>query len=133
MSFREVLGEIDDEFLMLPPEFDDALVGFVQVFSRQAACYDQERVLEILESQGMSEQAALDYFEFNVVGAYVGEKTPAFLTMFRLPVKAGEVPCPTCAQGAKVVHLCEGCQKVGCVSCQTQGLCYKCLTPEARA
>jgi len=43
--------------------------------------YDEAKCLEILiENFGLSCEEAIDYFEFNVVGAYLGEKTPVFIT-----------------------------------------------------
>jgi hypothetical protein len=44
----------------------------------QAICYDQDKVIEIL-MRDMSEEEAIEYFEFNIAGAWVGESTPFFL------------------------------------------------------
>jgi hypothetical protein len=41
--------------------------------------YSVERCLDVLVQQGMSREDAVDYFEFNVGGAYVGEETPIFV------------------------------------------------------
>jgi hypothetical protein len=48
------------------------------------ACYDFETCVKILmERDGMSEDDAVEFMEFNVVGAYVGELTPLFLHDWR--------------------------------------------------
>ena len=41
--------------------------------------YDYDKCLQILEDQGMDREGAIEYFDFNVLGAWVGEKTPGFL------------------------------------------------------
>jgi len=79
---REALSEIDPEIL-LADGFEDALIGHVQIFSKTAALYDRAKCIKILRKRdGMTEEEAEEFFEFNVAGAYVGEHTPAFATFF---------------------------------------------------
>ena len=60
--------------------FDAALVGFGYQFNYPVAVYNKEKCLEILtERDGMSWDEAVEYFDFNVSGAWVGESTPVFL------------------------------------------------------
>jgi len=60
--------------------FDAALVGFGYQFNYPVAVYNKEKCLEILtERDGMSWEEAVEYFDFNVSGAWVGESTPVFL------------------------------------------------------
>ena len=67
-------------------EFDAAFVGFGWQFNvGPVVVYDQERVMEILVADGYGdsedpEMDALEHFNFNVIGGYVGERTPIFLT-----------------------------------------------------
>ena len=42
-------------------------------------CYDRSKVISSLESDGMTNEAAEEYFNFNMLGAWVGEDTPAFI------------------------------------------------------
>ena len=58
--------------------FDEAIIGVVERIGVQAICYDQDKVIEIL-MRDMSEEEAIEYFEFNIAGAWVGESTPFFL------------------------------------------------------
>ena len=58
--------------------FDEALLGTARQFDKTFVVYDYEKVIEIL-MQDMSREDAEEYFEFNVVGGYVWESTPAFL------------------------------------------------------
>ena len=59
--------------------FDDAILGVVERIGLQTVCYDLNKVIAILMKQGMDEQDAWDWYQFNMVGAWVGEATPVFL------------------------------------------------------
>lgn len=73
-----------NENALLADGFEGALIGYVQVFSNVVALYDRDKCLEILvKRDGMSGEEAVEYFDFNVVGAYAGEGTPAFATILR--------------------------------------------------
>jgi hypothetical protein len=58
--------------------FDEAIIGVVERIGLQAVCYDRSKVLSILAKE-MTEDEALEYFEFNILGSYVGDTTPVFL------------------------------------------------------
>ena len=60
--------------------FDEAILGVVERIGLQAICYDTHKVIEIL-MKDMTEEEALDYYNFNMLGAYVGESTPVFLEL----------------------------------------------------
>ena len=78
---REYLAEIDEELLCVDG-FDDAIIGICQrATSSNVVAYDTDRCIEILvERSGMTEEEAVEYFEFNVVGAWMGERTPVFIS-----------------------------------------------------
>ena len=60
--------------------FDEAIIGVVERIGIQAICYDTAKIIEILcERHGMEDEEAAEYFEFNIAGAYVGERTPIFV------------------------------------------------------
>ena len=76
-----------EEFAEINPEaltadgMDKAFIGYVERAGQlPVACYKREKVIEILISQGMASEDAVEYFEFNINGAYVGEFTPFYLT-----------------------------------------------------
>ena len=84
MSIREDLAEQYGEDLLFLDEdfFDKAIVGVVHQFNNTVVCYDKNMVIDLLSVENeMSEEDALDYFYYNTIGAYVGEKTPAFLEL----------------------------------------------------
>jgi len=44
--------------------------------------YDVNKILDALvEREGMSSEDAVEFFQFNIQGAYLGESTPAFMTL----------------------------------------------------
>lgn len=64
--------------LLTADGFDRAIVGVVHRMDTMAICYDKNKVIEIL-MEDMSYEDAIEYFEFNIAGAWVGEATPFFL------------------------------------------------------
>lgn len=75
------MDRLAEEFpdLMRMDGFDDAILGVVERIGLQTVCYDLNKVIEILMKQGMDEQDAWDWYQFNMLGAWVGEATPVFL------------------------------------------------------
>ena len=69
----------DDENILLADGFDDAFIGIGRQFGKGLAVYDGFKCIQILIEEGMTEEEAEEYFQFNVEGAYVGENTPIFL------------------------------------------------------
>jgi hypothetical protein len=72
--------EIQLIFLDPPETFDPAIVGLVYGFGQElAVLYDEEKALAGLVTSGMDEEEAREWFEYNTIGAYLGEATPRFL------------------------------------------------------
>jgi len=46
--------------------------------------YDKDKIMDILvEGEGMSEDEAVDHFYYNIMGTYMGEGTPVYITDYR--------------------------------------------------
>ena len=58
--------------------FDEAVIGIVERAGLLAVCYDRNKIISILR-RDMSEQEAWEYYEYNILGAYMGESTPVYL------------------------------------------------------
>jgi hypothetical protein len=43
------------------------------------AVYSYAKMIEVCQSDGMDRDEAIEYLEFNTLGAYVGEQTPAII------------------------------------------------------
>ncbi len=66
--------------VLLAVGFEDAFIGIGTQFDREIAVYDWDKCVAVLQTQsGMSYDEAVEYMDFNVTGAYVGECTPVFV------------------------------------------------------
>lgn len=82
---EDILAALAENKALLADGFEDALIGFVEQFnSGPIALYDKDACLDILMSDGLSFDEAVEYFEYNVVGSWNGPKTPMFATLGRL-------------------------------------------------
>jgi hypothetical protein len=84
----EQLAEETEGQAIVYPNYEEALVGICRRFGQPPlALYSYEKCIEILmrdtEGEDLSEERrwemAVEFFEFNSIGAWVGEYTPAFV------------------------------------------------------
>lgn len=60
--------------------YDDCCIGVVERFGMEPIfCYDVSKVIKRHMDDGMTEEEAREFFEFNQLGAWAGEGTPCFL------------------------------------------------------
>ena len=69
-----IVEYFQDEEILKADGFDDAVIGIDTGTMR--LIYSVTRCVEILIVGGMDMNDAIEYFDFNVRGGYVGEKTP---------------------------------------------------------
>ena len=92
-NIKEGVADYNEEAL-LADGFDSAVLGMCERFGNDpVVAYDREKCVEILMdefAQNIDEDEdedlytmAVEYFDYNVAGAYVGENTPVFLTLYR--------------------------------------------------
>ena len=64
--------------------FDKAFLGVAsRVGMDEVLAYDYDKGLKILqERDGMCPDEALEYFHYNIIGAWVGDKTPLFVKQY---------------------------------------------------
>lgn len=73
------LSEVNPEAL-LADGFEGAYLGYViNTHHRSVAVYDALKCVEILMEDGMTEDEANEYLEFNTFCAYVGPDGPLFI------------------------------------------------------
>jgi hypothetical protein len=78
----EMIAEMAPEALLMDG-FHDCIIGMCRRFGMDdVVLYSQEKVLERLMNQGMTHEEAMEYFEYNQIGAWMGEGTPAFAELF---------------------------------------------------
>ena len=57
--------------------FDDAVLGVTETWLPEPKLvYDGTKILDILMDQGMTDIEAIEYCNFNIEGAYMGDETP---------------------------------------------------------
>lgn len=92
MTPKEIIENLDaatDGEAVLYPNLEGALIGICRRFNQPpVALYDYKKCIEILmrDTEGeedLSEEdrylMAVEHFEFNTLGLWAGEHTPAFL------------------------------------------------------
>lgn len=62
--------------------FESAIIGVANRFGMEpVVAYDYDKCIEVLvKRDGMTYEEAIEFFEFNVTGAWVGEGTPVFVS-----------------------------------------------------
>ena len=65
--------------MVLADGLEEAFVGVDLDSEEPRAVYSREKCIAIL-ARDMGEEQAVEYFDFNVAGAYVGPQTPLFIT-----------------------------------------------------
>jgi hypothetical protein len=58
--------------------FDEAILGVVERADLMVVCYDRNKIIQVL-MRDMNAQEAWEYYEYNILGAYMGELTPVYL------------------------------------------------------
>lgn len=90
MSREEIENSLDeDDDILFMDGFDEAIVGLGTRFgiTEPIVVYDKNKVIEILmndmesEDEDDSYTMALEYFEYNIIGAWVGDRTPMFIEL----------------------------------------------------
>ena len=69
----EIIENFYEEEILKADGFNEAVIGIDE--SSMRLVYSVSKCIEIL-MEDMSEEDAMEYFSYNVSGAYVGEKTP---------------------------------------------------------
>lgn len=83
-EFLDYIGEINED-AVYPTDLKDAIVGYVErIGFDPCILLDREKCLEIfVKRDKMTYDEAIEHFEFNVLGSYVGESTPMFATFIK--------------------------------------------------
>lgn len=83
-----MISDIVQEHIENNPElltmtgYDDCILGICERFGMEPViAYDKNKVLTKLQSDGMNEEEAIEWFEYNQIGAWVGDYTPVFISV----------------------------------------------------
>jgi hypothetical protein len=87
MNTQEIKDHLADanESALTADGFDDALIGYCErCGTSPVALYDYDKCIEVLVKRDkMTKDDAIEFFEFNTLGAFVGEGTPMFAKLLR--------------------------------------------------
>lgn len=75
---QEVLADENPDALFADG-FDKAIIGIARRSGLAVVAYSQNKCIHELMEQGMDYDEAQEYFEFNVIGSWMGEHTPVFI------------------------------------------------------
>lgn len=79
-ELKECIAEYNPKALMVDG-FDDAIIGIAErCGSVPLVAYSTNAIIKILmERDGLDSDEAYEYYNFNIVGSFVGEGTPIFI------------------------------------------------------
>ena len=74
-----IIDEIESAIFLEPNTFDEAIIGVAHRFGMDpVVAYDRTIVIDILARE-MTREEAEEFFEFNTIGAWMGDLTPIFV------------------------------------------------------
>ena len=94
MTREEVLELIDEAIFY--DGLDEAIIGVCDRIKLSVTAYDREKCIEILANdfeindedleegetiENAKYQMAIEHFEYNIIGGWIGENTPVFITL----------------------------------------------------
>jgi hypothetical protein len=84
-EIEQHLENIGEEALLMDG-FDEALIGFSKRINEPLlAVYKWQRMVQILKNRDkMSYEEAVEYIEYNCIGAWIGEQTPIIVMPIEL-------------------------------------------------
>ena len=79
------IGEKGEDAPRSADGLDAAIIGIAERYGvAPVLAYDYDKAIDILiKESNMSEEEALEYFDVNVIGSWVGKGTPIFVTVIR--------------------------------------------------
>ena len=82
-EIEQALEELEENTLLMDG-FDEAFIGWSRRINEPLlAVYSYDGLIKVCtERDGMSFDEAVEYVDYNVVGAWVGEKTPIIVMPF---------------------------------------------------
>ena len=78
----EIACKLEDALFLDPPKiFDKCIVGVAErAGGMSAVAYDMDKCIRaLMYAHKWSHDEAVEWFEFNTVAAYVGDRTPVFI------------------------------------------------------
>lgn len=82
---EEILDGSGALFLEPRATFDRAIIGLAERINMMVVAYDRDLTIQaMMDVDGMEHEEAVEFFEFNTAGAWMGEGTPIFISRLLL-------------------------------------------------
>ncbi len=80
-SMKEILKIYPDEKFIKADGFDDCVIGVAHRYGEPLIlAYDEEKVIKkLMKEDKITKKDALEYYTYNIIGAWVGKQTPIFI------------------------------------------------------
>lgn len=70
-----------DPYIVVFEDLNNALIGYCDIFNKTIAIYDKKKVIKLLmDKNNWTEEDSEEYYEYNIVGCYLGDLTPGFIS-----------------------------------------------------
>lgn len=74
---EELFETYPEEYFVFADGYEEAIIG-IQHPSMKVV-YDEDKCIDILVNDGMDLEDAIEYFDYNTKGAFIGDRTPIFI------------------------------------------------------
>ena len=89
MDKEELMIMLEEEGCLVADDYNDCLIGITEGANPVAVYSTQKIIAKIVDEIKSNEDfdgedpyiTAVEHFQYNIVGAYVGEKTPVYINM----------------------------------------------------
>lgn len=63
--------------------YDDCIIGITEEFGNgPRLLYSRDKIIsKMVNEDGMDEEEAIEFYDYNILGLYAGEQNPIFLTI----------------------------------------------------
>lgn len=75
-KLNDIIEMFPEEEILVCDGYDDCIIGYEYGIGDIRLIYSVKKMLDKLVNEGLSELDAIEHFEFNIRGGYVGEQTP---------------------------------------------------------
>ena len=80
MTREQLVRLSGDPDLLFADGFDEAMMGVAtRCGQKTIVVYDLAKCIDVLTAQGLEYEEAVEHLDYNTLGAWVGDRTPAFV------------------------------------------------------
>lgn len=88
MDKEDLVVIADENGCLFVDGYDDCILGMFSRFGMvPLLAYDKEKMLKKMVKDGMTYEEALEFFDYNIIGAWMGETTPVFIEVVDKEIK----------------------------------------------